>query len=58
MTGLIVIDGLSKRFGNLVAVDEAINSLDVPKGEVLGFLGPNGRRQVDHHENGLRLPRP
>ncbi len=40
MTGLIVIDGLSKRFGNLVAVDEI--SLDVPKGEVLGFLGPNG----------------
>ncbi len=40
MTGLIVIDRLSKRFGNLVAVDEI--SLDVPKGEVLGFLGPNG----------------
>lgn len=40
MTGLIVIDGLSKRFGDLVAVDEI--SLDVPKGEVLGFLGPNG----------------
>ena len=40
MTGLIVIDGLSKRFGDLVAVDEIF--LDVPKGEVLGFLGPNG----------------
>lgn len=40
MTGLIVIDELSKRFGDLVAVDGI--TLDVPKGEVLGFLGPNG----------------
>ena len=40
MTGLIVIDQLSKRFGELIAVNNI--SLDVPKGEVLGFLGPNG----------------
>jgi len=40
MTGLIVLEGLSKRFGELVAVDDI--SLQVPKGEVLGFLGPNG----------------
>jgi len=31
---------LTKRFGNLVAVDDL--SLEVYKGEVFGFLGPNG----------------
>jgi len=31
---------LSKRYGNVVALDSV--SLDVKKGEVLGFLGPNG----------------
>jgi ABC-2 type transport system ATP-binding protein len=32
--------GLSKRFGDLVAVDNL--DLDVPKGKIYGFLGPNG----------------
>ncbi len=32
--------GLTKRFGNLTAVEEL--SLDVHEGEVFGFLGPNG----------------
>lgn len=32
--------GLSKRFGELLAVDDV--SLSVPKGAVYGFLGPNG----------------
>jgi len=40
MTGLIVLDHLVKRFGDLVAVNDV--SLTVEKGEVLGFLGPNG----------------
>ncbi len=31
---------LSKRYGNMLALDSV--SLDVKKGEVLGFLGPNG----------------
>jgi len=31
---------LSKRYGNVLALDSV--SLDVKKGEVLGFLGPNG----------------
>jgi ABC-2 type transport system ATP-binding protein len=37
---MISIDGLTKDFGSLRAVDNI--SLDVKKGEVLGFLGPNG----------------
>ena len=32
--------GLSKRFGDVLAVDDV--SLNVPKGAVYGFLGPNG----------------
>jgi polyether ionophore transport system ATP-binding protein len=36
----IRIDGLTKRFGAIVAVDDL--SLTVPAGEVFGFLGPNG----------------
>ncbi|MEM7431133.1 MAG: ABC transporter ATP-binding protein [Pseudomonadota bacterium] len=32
--------GLSKHFGGLVAVDQL--DLDVPKGQIYGFLGPNG----------------
>jgi ABC-2 type transport system ATP-binding protein len=32
--------GLSKHFGDLVAVSEL--DLDVPKGQIYGFLGPNG----------------
>jgi len=37
---MIELKGLSKHFGDLVAVD-GIN-MSVAKGEVLGFLGPNG----------------
>ena len=36
----IRIDGLTKRFGGVVAVDDL--SLTVARGEVFGFLGPNG----------------
>jgi ABC-type multidrug transport system ATPase subunit len=38
-TGLAT-KGLTRRFGRQVAVDEV--SLDVPRGAVYGFLGPNG----------------
>jgi ABC-2 type transport system ATP-binding protein len=33
-------EGLTKRYGNLTAVDDL--TLDVREGEVFGFLGPNG----------------
>jgi ABC-2 type transport system ATP-binding protein len=40
MTALIEAEGLVKSFGDIQAVDGI--SLQVRKGEVLGFLGPNG----------------
>jgi ABC-2 type transport system ATP-binding protein len=36
----IRVDGLTKRFGRVVAVEDL--SMTVPPGEVFGFLGPNG----------------
>ncbi len=41
-TGAIAITahGLTKRFGDLVAVDHV--ELSIPRGQVYGFLGPNG----------------
>jgi ABC-2 type transport system ATP-binding protein len=40
MTQMLEIEGLTKRFGSLTAVDGI--SFSVDRGEVLGFLGPNG----------------
>jgi ABC-2 type transport system ATP-binding protein len=40
MTAIIETHDLSRRFGNLVAVDKV--SLRVEKGEIFGVLGPNG----------------
>ena len=40
MERMIEIEGLTKRFGTLTAVDDV--SFSVDRGEVLGFLGPNG----------------
>ena len=37
---MIEVEGLSKRYGELVAVDDV--SFSVARGEVVGFLGPNG----------------
>jgi ABC-2 type transport system ATP-binding protein len=37
---LIEADGLTRKFGNLTAVDQL--TLHVDEGEVFGFLGPNG----------------
>ncbi|MGQ9640671.1 MAG: ATP-binding cassette domain-containing protein [Candidatus Bathycorpusculaceae bacterium] len=40
MSPIIQITDLTKKFGNLVAVDHL--NLDVEEGEILGLLGPNG----------------
>ena len=37
---MIRVDKLSKRYADLIAVDQI--SFGVAKGEILGFLGPNG----------------
>jgi ABC-2 type transport system ATP-binding protein len=37
---MIELKGLTKRYGNLVAVDHL--NLLIPKGEIFGFIGPNG----------------
>jgi ABC-2 type transport system ATP-binding protein len=39
-TPAIEIDGLTKHFGQILAVDEV--SFAVPRGTITGFLGPNG----------------
>jgi len=38
--GLLELDGLTRRFGSLIALDDL--SFSVPAGQVVGFLGPNG----------------
>ncbi|MFQ5535566.1 MAG: ABC transporter ATP-binding protein [Sphingomonadales bacterium] len=40
MPPMLEVEGLAKRFGSIVAVDDVTFSLD--QGGVLGFLGPNG----------------
>ncbi|HEX6938110.1 MAG TPA: ATP-binding cassette domain-containing protein [Longimicrobiales bacterium] len=37
---MITVDGVTKRYGALVAVDDL--SFEIDRGEVVGFLGPNG----------------
>ena len=50
---MIKIENLVKTFGAKRAVDGI--SFTVERGEVLGFLGPERRRQVHHHAHDHRL---
>jgi ABC-2 type transport system ATP-binding protein len=40
VANVLAVDGLSRRFGPVVALDDL--SFSVPAGQVMGFLGPNG----------------
>lgn len=40
MTALLTLDGVSRRFGGLKAVDDV--SFDVNESEIVGLIGPNG----------------
>ena len=53
---VIRVAGLTKRYGDLVAVDDI--SLDVERGEIFGILGPNGAGKTTTLEmvEGLRQP--
>src|SRR5690606_8543914 len=37
---MIAVEGVTKRYGALVAVDDL--SFEIDRGQVVGFLGPNG----------------
>jgi hypothetical protein len=43
-------EGLRKEYGSRAGVVEAVRGVDLPiaSGEVFGFLGPNGLRNVHH----------
>jgi ABC-2 type transport system ATP-binding protein len=55
-TGAIEVDGLAKRYGPILAVDDL--SLSVEAGEVFGLLGPNGAGKTTTVEvlEGYRRP--
>ncbi len=56
MTSAIEVEGLTKLFGQLVAVDHV--SFDVAEGEVFGFLGPNGAGKTTTMRMLTNLTRP
>ncbi|MGB9838146.1 ATP-binding cassette domain-containing protein [Methanothermobacter sp.] len=44
---MLEVEGLSKKFGDLVAVDNI--SFSVNEGEIFGFIGPNGAGKTTAH---------
>ncbi len=56
MDDAVRVDGLVKRFGSLIAVDDV--SFSVRKGEIFGILGPNGAGKTTTLEivEGLQKP--
>jgi len=53
---MIAIRGLTKRYGDALAVDDL--SFDVPPGQVTGFLGPNGAGKSTTMRTIVGLDRP
>ncbi|MEA3375872.1 MAG: ABC transporter ATP-binding protein [Chloroflexota bacterium] len=52
----VVVDGLTKRFGDFTAVDGV--TFDIRRGEIFGFLGPNGAGKTTTIRMLLGLVRP
>lgn len=52
---MIEVKNLVKKYGDHLAVDHL--TFTVEKGQIYGFLGPNGRRKVYHNEHHDRLYR-
>ena len=50
---MIEVDRLTKRYGPVPAIQDV--SFTVEKGQIVGFLGPNGARQDDHDADPLLL---
>lgn len=53
---MLKLEGVSKRFGNVLAVDEL--NLAIPAGCILGFLGPNGAGKTTTMRMVLDILRP
>ncbi len=53
---LLSVDGVTRRFGGIVAVDDV--SLDVGEGEIVGLIGPNGAGKTTVFNLITRLYRP
>jgi len=56
MDAALAIDGLTKRYGDVVAVDDL--SFVAPRGRILGFLGPNGAGKTTTLRMALGLIKP
>ncbi len=54
--GLLTLDGVSRRFGGIHALDEL--SLDVAEGEIAGLIGPNGAGKTTAFNTITRLYAP
>ena len=53
---MLVVEGLRKRYGRVVAVDGV--SFSVPQGKIVGFIGPNGAGKTTTIKSILGLVRP
>jgi branched-chain amino acid transport system ATP-binding protein len=53
---LLRVEGVTRRFGGIVAVDDV--SLDVAEGEIVGLIGPNGAGKTTVFNLITRLYRP